>query len=80
MCGFCVQKFDHHCVWINQCVGLHNYKYFLSFIFMHGVICTYGFVVGVQILLHHVDKDNLMEMTFKSHDGQTFTADKYVVF
>lgn len=46
MCGFCVEKFDHHCVWINQCVGLHNYKYFLSFLFLHAVICTYGVFAG----------------------------------
>lgn len=30
--------------------------------------------------MHLVEKDNLMEMTFRSNDGETFTADKYVVF
>lgn len=46
MCGFCVEKLDHHCVWINQCVGLHNYKYFLSFLFLHALLCTYGSIAG----------------------------------
>ena len=69
MCGFCVEKFDHHCVWINQCVGLHNYKYFLSFIFLHALCMTYGFVMGIQILLYLVERDNLMDMTFRSSDG-----------
>lgn len=50
MCGFCVQRFDHHCVWINQCVGLHNYKYFLSFLILHAILCSYGFFVGIGIL------------------------------
>lgn len=28
-CGKCVQNFDHHCKWLNTCVGKKNYRYFL---------------------------------------------------
>ena len=47
MCGCCVEKFDHHCIWINQCVGLNNYKYFLSFLVLHAWLCTYGVYAGL---------------------------------
>jgi len=80
MCGFCVEKMDHHCVWINQCVGLHNYRYFLSFLVLHGVICTYGTWVGWHILMAVVEKEHLMEMTFMTADGTKYPADKYIVF
>ena len=50
LCDMCVEAMDHHCVWINQCVGLRNYKYFISFLFLHAWLCTYGAVAGVLIL------------------------------
>ena len=34
-CDRCVARFDHHCPWINTCVGAANIGHFISFLCLH---------------------------------------------
>ncbi|CAI2360459.1 unnamed protein product [Moneuplotes crassus] len=33
ICNKCVERFDHHCPYINNCVGYSNHGWFLSYVF-----------------------------------------------
>ena len=61
-CGRCVLRMDHHCRWVDNCVGQRNLKIFLIFIFYLTVQCVYTVVVyfieGVECLKDRNNPDN----------------------
>lgn len=45
ICRRCVVKMDHHCPWVNNCVGIGNQKLFLLFILFTSIVCGYSLVL-----------------------------------
>lgn len=48
-CKRCVFKQDHHCVWVNSCVGAGNAKFFVQFLGYTMLYCAFYFVMSVGL-------------------------------
>ncbi|KAJ2726465.1 palmitoyltransferase swf1 [Coemansia sp. Benny D115] len=51
VCGCCVQMMDHHCMWLNNCIGLNNARWFLVFLGSFTLVCLYGSYIFGTVLL-----------------------------
>ena len=75
LCGHCVPTFDHHCVWLNQCVGELNYRYFMTFLLIHLLFFSYACCMLYLILVSEIyERDLFNAIFYNPRTGQQFKA------
>lgn len=71
-CNQCVYRFDHHCTWLNNCIGGLNTRYFLALV----ISLTFGtgfvsYSIGATLGLF-AQKSGLMRASYVGSDGKVW--------
>ncbi|XP_051921554.1 palmitoyltransferase ZDHHC3-A isoform X3 [Hippocampus zosterae] len=70
VCKRCIRKMDHHCPWVNNCVGENNQKYFVLFTMYIALVSLHALFMVVFHFLYCFEDDWTRNRTFERGDGE----------
>ena len=51
-CNNCVLDFDHHCVFVSNCIGKRNHKYFYLFLIFGSLSSIEGIILNIIVMIY----------------------------
>ncbi|VDL78716.1 unnamed protein product [Nippostrongylus brasiliensis] len=60
-CNFCVEVFDHHCIWLNNCIGKKNYRLFVVLLLSIVILAGGASIFGLAQVVFWVSEPSLLQ-------------------
>ncbi|KAI5057711.1 hypothetical protein GOP47_0027726 [Adiantum capillus-veneris] len=79
VCDKCVDGFDHHCQWLNNCIGKRNYKIFIILIVAASFMFTLQWSFGLWIIVQRSLRERRYENIISLRLGRSFPSLGYLL-
>ena len=63
-CDNCVEKFDHHCLWMGTCIGKRNYKYFYLVLSLTTILCLIQIFSCIGFIVVKLKQENIKKILY----------------
>ena len=63
-CDNCVEKFDHHCLWMGTCIGKRNYKYFYLVLSLTTILCLIQIFTCIGFIVVKLKQENIKKILY----------------
>lgn len=79
VCDKCVDHFDHHCRWLNNCIGKRNYRKFFVLMVSALLLLIVQWTTGILVLILCFLERKQFEIDISSKLGSSFTVVPFVI-